>query len=169
MKEIVGKCLRGIDWLSEWTGKIIAFLIPGLALIEGYEIVARYAFKSPTVWVHELCAMLFGTFILLGGAYTLLQGGHVNMDILYNRFSTRTRAVLDLITFFIFLAFIGVLLWKGWESAWRSIKFLEHDSTEWGPPLYPFKIMLPLGALLILLQGIAQFVRNFITVLRGDG
>ena len=156
-----------IDAVSNWSGKLVAFLIPTLAGVEVYEVVARYGFGRPTIWAHELSSMLFGTFILIGGAYTLLHHGHMNMDIVYNRLPLRGRALLDVLTFFLFLAFVGVLLWKGWESAWRSIRLLEHDSTEWAPPLYPFKLILPLSALLLLLQGLAKFINNFRILITG--
>ncbi len=161
------KALEWIDSLSEKTGRLVAFLIPLLAVVEVYEVVVRYIFNSPTVWASELSAMLFGIFILLGGAYTMRQGGHVNMDIIYSRFSPKNRALIDIFTFLLFLIFVGVLLWKGWETAWRSIKLLEHDSTEWGPPLYPFKLMLPLGAALLLLQGLAKLARDVRILMKG--
>lgn len=151
-----------IDRLSEVVGKGAGFLILILALTVCYDVVKRYLFGQPTVWAQELSAMLFGTFIILGGAYTAKDKKHVNMDIIYGRFSKRGRAVLDIVTFFVLtLPFLGVLLWKGGEGAWRSVATLEHDSSQWGPPLYPFRIMLPLGALLFLLQALAKLVRDF--------
>jgi TRAP-type mannitol/chloroaromatic compound transport system permease small subunit len=161
------KVLTCIDSISEKTGRLVAFLIPLLAMVEVYEVVVRYGFDRPTTWASELSAMLFGVFVLLGGAYTMRQGGHVNMDIVYSRFSAKNRALMDIVSFLLFLAFIGVLLWKGGETAWRSLKLLEHDSTEWGPPLYPFKFMLPLGALLLLLQGLAKLARDVRTFMKG--
>ncbi len=161
------KCLHIVDVVSEWSGRVICYLIFFLALIVGYEVIARYVFKSPTLWVHELSNMFFGTFILIGGAYTALKGGHVSMDVVYGSFSPRVRALLDVITFFVALAFVGVLVWKGWESAWRSIKMLEEASTQWGPPLYPFRTVLPVGAFLLLLQLIVKFVRDLIILITG--
>ena len=165
--EKILKCLHIVDLVSGWSGRVVCYLIFFLALIVGYEVVARYAFKSPTLWVHELSAMFFGTFVLIGGAYTALKGGHVCMDVVYGSFSPRVRALLDVITFFIALAFVGVLVWKGWESAWRSIKLLEEASTQWGPPLYPFRTVLPVGAFLLLLQLVAKFIRDLIILITG--
>lgn len=162
------KVLAWIDNLSDRTGHLVAFLIPLLAVVEVYEVVARYLFNAPTIWAGELSAMMFGAFILLGGAHTMRRGGHVNMDILYGRLSTRGRAWLDIITFPLLLAFVGVLVWKGWDSAWRSILLIEHDSTQWAPPLYPFKLLLPLGCLLILLQSVAKLVRDINTLIKGE-
>lgn len=163
----VEKILKVIDSLSEWSGKAVSFLIFLMAMIVGYEVVARYLFKSPTLWVHEISAMLFGTFIIIGGAYTALKGGHVSMDLVHRALGTRTRALLDILTFSLTLAFLAVLIWKGGGTAWKSVKTLEHASTQWGPPLYPFRVMLPLGALLFLLQMIAKLIRDIRTLITG--
>ena len=161
------KFLRIIDSVSDWSGRVVCYLILFLALIVGYEVVARYAFDSPTVWVNELSTMFFGTFIIMGGAYTAFKGGHVNMDVIYGSFRPRIKALIDVITIFLAFIFVGVLVWKGWEAAWRSIKLMEHASTQWGPPLYPFRIMLPLGAFLLFFQLIAKFIRDIITLATG--
>lgn len=166
--EKMTKWLRIVDSLSDWTGKAVSYLIIILALVVAYEVAARYIFRSPTVWVHEMSGMLFGTFIIIGGAYTFSKGGHVNMDIIYAGFSPRVRALLDVITFSLSLAFVGILLWKGGRAAWNSILLLEHDSTQWGPPLYPFRLMLPLGAFLLLLQMVAKFIRDFMILIKGE-
>jgi TRAP-type mannitol/chloroaromatic compound transport system permease small subunit len=158
--EKLNTLLNTIDRLSEWTGKLVSFFIFLLALIVGYEVVARYVFKSPSIWVHEVSAMIFGTFIIIGGAYTALKGGHVNMDLVQKSLSPRIRLVLDLLTFFVALAFLGAIIWKGGIAAWKSVKILEHASTQWGPPLYPIRVMLPLGAALLLLQLFAKFFRD---------
>lgn len=159
------KALRGIlsliDSINEWVGKTFSYLILILASIVGFEIVMRYGFNRPTVWVNELSAMLFGTFTILGGAFTARYNGHVGMDVVYGQVSEKGRAVLDVICYFLlFLPFLGVLVWKGGASAWQSVMMLEHDSTQWGPPLYPIRMMLPMGAFLFLLQATAKMVRD---------
>lgn len=162
------KILGAIDALSEWTGKAVSFLILGLALVIGYEVVMRYGFNRPTVWVHEFSVMLFGTAMIISGAYVLRFNGHIAMDIVYGMLSERTRAILDVITYFLLtLPFILVLLWFGGERAWKSLLTLEHDSTQWAPPLYPLRIMLPLGAFLFLLQSLAKLARDFVIIFGG--
>lgn len=162
------KILGAIDALSEWTGKAVSFLILGLALVIGYEVVMRYGFNRPTVWVHEFSVMLFGTAMIISGAYVLRHNGHITMDIVYGMLSERTRAILDVITYFLLtLPFILVLLWFGGDRAWKSLLTLEQDSTQWGPPIYPFRIMLPVGAFLLLLQSLAKLTRDFIVIFGG--
>jgi len=163
------RILSLIDSMNEWVGKTASYLILVLAVIVGYEIVMRYGFNRPTIWVNELSAMLFGTVMIIGGAFTARYNGHVGMDIVYNRLSVRKRAVLDVISFFLlFLPLLGVLVWKGGASAWKSVMMLEHDSSQWGPPLYPIRIILPLGALLFLLQAAAKLVRDLIVLFGWD-
>lgn len=167
--EGISKILDAIDSLSEWTGKAVSFLLLALALVIGYEVVMRYGFDDPTVWVHEFSVMLFGTAMIISGAFTLRFNGHIAMDILYGMCSDRVRAILDVITFFLLtLPFLLVLTWFGGERAWRSLITLEHDSTQWAPPIYPFRIMLPIGAFLFLLQSLAKLVRDFVIIFRRE-
>jgi len=161
----LNRFLSIIDAISEWTGKTISFLILVLSLIVGYEILMRYGFNRPTIWVNELSSMIFGTFIIFGGAFTARYNGHMGMDIVYGMLSTRKRAALDILSYFIlFIPLLGVLIWKGGLSAWNSVLMLEHDSSQWGPPLYPIRIMLPVGAFLFLLQASAKLVRDFMVL-----
>ena len=143
--------------------KIIAFLIYAGIGILVYEVALRYLFNAPTIWAHGISQRLFAAYAILLGAYTLRQGGHVKVDILYNRFSVRTRAILDLFTAIFFFLFCGVLLWKGADFALTAVKIQERCNTAFNAILYPVKVMLPLGALLILLQQLAEFTRNLIT------
>jgi TRAP-type mannitol/chloroaromatic compound transport system permease small subunit len=168
MINLVEKLIRGIDLINDRTGKAVSFLIPLLIGFETYEVLSRYLFGRPTIWISELSAMLFGAFILLGGGYTLLHGSQANMDIVYGILPKRGKAILDLITFLFFLAFVGILFWKGGQMAWRSVLMLEHDSTEWAPPLYYFKMTLPIGAGLLLLQGLAKFLKDIIILVKGE-
>jgi TRAP-type mannitol/chloroaromatic compound transport system permease small subunit len=168
MIDLVKKVIHGIDRINDRTGKAVSFLIPLLILFETYEVLSRYLFGRPTIWISELSAMLFGAFILIGGGFTLLHGAQANMDIVYGMLPKRAKAILDLITFLFFLAFIGVLLWKGGQMAWQSVVTLKHDSTEWAPPIYYFKLTLPLGALLLLLQGISKFLKDLVILIKGD-
>jgi TRAP-type mannitol/chloroaromatic compound transport system permease small subunit len=157
--------LRIIDSISDWSGKvtsfIIAFLIAGLL----YEIVARYVFNNPTIWAHESSQYLFATYAFLAGGYCLRHGLHINMDVVYRRFSPRTKAIVDLFTSWLALGFIISLLWWGGITAWESVRLREVTTTIWAPPLYPFKVTLPLGAALLLLQWVAKFVRDVITAI----
>jgi TRAP-type mannitol/chloroaromatic compound transport system permease small subunit len=168
MVKFVKKVKSGIDATNEWVGRIASFLFPILMVLETYEVISRYILGRPTIWISELSSMLFGSAIMLGGGYTLLHGSHANMDLVHGMLSKRGKAILDLITFFFFLAFAGILLVKGWQMAWRSLITLEHDSTIWSPPVYYFKMTLPLGALFLVLQAFSSFLENLIIVIKGE-
>ena len=159
--------LHFVDTINERFGKIISFLAVGMMGVIVVEVVLRYGFNSPTLWALEAATFLYGSYCILGGAYVLLHRAHVNMDILYARLSPRKRAILDLFTSLLFFLFIGVMLWHGSMFAWKSVQGLERTWSLWRPPIWPVKLMLPLAALLILLQGIVKFVRDIETAVTG--
>jgi TRAP-type mannitol/chloroaromatic compound transport system permease small subunit len=154
-----------IDTISETTGNLISFLILALMFVVLFEVLMRYAFSLPQRWTPEMSLFLFGSCFALGGAYTLLHRAHVRMDVLFSRWSPRLQALMDIVTFVFFLIFIGVLVWKGWGLAWRAIEFAERSQSAWRPLLWPTKIMVPLGAFLVLLQGVAHLIRDIRTVI----
>jgi len=94
----------------------------------------------------------------------MARGGHVNVDILYARLSPRTRAVVDVFTSFLFLVFVGALLYFGSALAWESMSFWEHSQSAWDPPIWPVKLAIPIGATLLLLQGMVKLLRDIMTV-----
>ncbi|MCZ6767871.1 MAG: TRAP transporter small permease subunit [Acidobacteria bacterium] len=167
MPSYVSRVLEVIDAASEWTGRISAFLIPGMMLIMTYEVVARYILKRPTTWAMESTQYLFLATTALGGAYVLLHGGHVNVPILYARLSTRTQAIVDVVTSLFFFFFMIALFRVSWMTTVESVVHLEHSPTYWGPPIYPVYIVMTAGILLTILQGLAKLVRDFATAITG--
>lgn len=160
-------CLRIIDRISEWSGKSVSFLVIAIMGITVWEVVLRYVFNAPTIWAFDAAYLIFGAYGVLGGAYTLYLKGHVNVDILYGRLPLRARAIVDVVTSTFFFFFCGLLLWKGGVMAWDSLKIMEHASSAWSPPVYPIKLTIPIGASLLLLQGMAKFIRDLIVAVTG--
>jgi TRAP-type mannitol/chloroaromatic compound transport system permease small subunit len=156
-----------IDEINKWVGKVLSFGVLFMFLMVLIEVIRRYFFNSPTVWGNELTQMIFGAYVVLCGGYILQLGGHVNVDILYSRFSTRGKAITDIITFSLFLMFCGMMLIYGGSLAWESLSRFEHSQSAWNPPLYPVKLMIPLGAFLLLLQGIAKLIRDISNLVTG--
>ena len=167
MPSYVRRVLEAIDSVSEWTGKISAFLIPGMMLIMTYEVVARYVLKSPTIWAMESTQYLFLATTALGGAYVLRHDGHVNVPILYSRLSTRTQAIVDVVTSLFFFFFMGALFRASWITTVESVVYLEHSPTYWEPPIYPVYIVMTAGIFLIILQALAKLVRDLATAITG--
>jgi len=159
--------VRTVDKLSQLLGKILSPIVLFLMAVIVYDVTKRYVLSHPTLWVQELSEFIFGAYWLLGGAYTLLEEAHVKMDVFYRRFSVRTRAVIDVITAPIFFVFIVILLREGWHFASFSLRCAEHSNSMWSPPLYPAKMMIPMAALLMLLQGMTKFVRALVLAITG--
>jgi TRAP-type mannitol/chloroaromatic compound transport system permease small subunit len=149
-----------IDNISQWTGKVISVTLILTVLVIGYEVVMRYGFGDPTLWGFETMVYLCGVLYIIGGAYTMYRRKHVIKEIVYNRFSPRGKAIADSITFPFFVVFVGMLLWAGWDRFRVAWTLRETAGTVWDPPIYPILATIPLGALLLLLQGLADFIRN---------
>jgi TRAP-type mannitol/chloroaromatic compound transport system permease small subunit len=161
------RLLKIIDGISEWSGKLFAYLLwPGVAVLV-YEVTARHLFDAPTIWAHGTTQRIFAAYYFICGAYITLHRSHINMDVIYGRFSLRTRAILDVFGFLFFFVFCSVLLWWGSRYAWVSLSKLEPCNTPFRAPLYPVKLVIPLGALLILLQELAQLWRNLHIAIKG--
>ncbi len=160
--------LEAIDKINYGIGRIISFLVLVIIGITLWEILLRYGFNRPTIWVHETSEHLFALSFLLGGAYTLSQGGHVRVDLIYGRLSARGKALLELGTSVFFFLFTGMLLWKGGEMAWESVSLLERSQSPWGPYIFHVILAVPIAALLMLLQGVAIFMRDLKKVTRGN-
>ena len=159
--------LHVIDGITEITGKICSFAIIILIGILMSEVVLRYFFKSPTIWVEEMSQYLFSAYFLLGGAYTFYFRGHVKMDAIYIRFSPRGRAILDSCTAFLFFFLMGILTWQGGEIFWTALTRMERSMSYWAPPTFPMKMMIPIGCFLLLLQGLGKFARDIIMAITG--
>lgn len=163
--ESLARCLAGVDRISEGVGKAVSWLCLAMILVLIYEVTARYLFNSPTSWAHESTTMLYGTFCILAGTYTHKHHGHVRSEVFYNLFPTRGKAVLDVLTGALGLVVFGVFFWITFHYAWDSWLMREISSkSTWGPPVYPFKAMLPLAIALMMLQSLAHLLRDVAVV-----
>ncbi len=162
----VSRIIKIIELISETTGKLASFLILASIFTVLYEVFMRYVLSMSQSWTFEMSTFLFGISFVLAGAYALKQGSHVTIDIISMRLSPRTKALLDVITSILFFAFIIVLIWKGWEFAWRALMLGERTDSAWAPLRWPVKIVIPIGAFLMLLQGIVKLVRDILILAR---
>jgi TRAP-type mannitol/chloroaromatic compound transport system permease small subunit len=163
----LGRALGAIEGLSTATGWLAGWLIVPMTLAVAYEVAARYAFNAPTIWAYDVTYMLFGAQFMLAAAYTLQRGAHIRTDVFYERWSPRTRATIDAVSY-VFFFFPGMLfiLYAGGVEAWQSWVIGERsDWTPWRPVLYPLKAMIPLSAALLLLQGFVELVK-YLRVIR---
>ncbi len=161
MGQKVRRLIAIIDSINDWEGKIVSFVFIVATIQICYELTRRYLFNSPTIWGLELTVYLCSTSYVMSGGYALLNESHIRVDVLYNRWSTRTKAIFDaslsdLILFF----FSGILLWQSGKWCWEAIREGCTSGTIWDVPIWPMRLLIFLGALSLLLQGVAKFVRD---------
>jgi len=155
------RVLATIDATSTATGWLAGWLIVPMTLTVAYEVLVRYAFNAPTTWAYDTTYMLYGAQFMLAAAYTLLKGGHIRTDVFYERWSPRTRALIDAVSY-VFFFFPGMLfvLYAGGAEAWKSWQIGERsDWSAWRPIIYPLKAVIPVTAALLLLQGSSELVK----------
>lgn len=161
--------LSTIDRFNEMVARIFSWAMLALVLTMAYEVVARYVFNAPTLWSYDLSYFLGSLTLMLGMAYTLRVKGHVSIDIFYSRFSPRVQALLYVIfALLLFFPLWGIMVsvmiphmmfsWAEQEKSWVGT---------WQPIIYPFKTWITLGAIMLLLQGIAEFIRDLVVLVKG--
>ena len=153
------RILSSVDALSEWSGKVVSMLILFMVGVLIFEITLRYVFNSPTVWAHQASSHMFAAYSVLAGAYILLHRQHVKVDVLYSRLSGRTQAILDSITYLIIFMFTILLLVYGIQQAMHSVRIMEGPTPPFIIPMWPLRLTVPIGAFLLLIQGIAHYIR----------
>lgn len=156
---------RFISNINGIAGELVAYWSIIAVFVYYYEVIARYVFNSPTNWAHESMFLMFGMQYLLAGGYVLREGAHVRVDVIYMHFSKRTKALIDVITSSFFFIFMVALFVTGFIFFNDSFEVNEVSFTEWEIHYWPVKFAIPLGALLLFLQGTAQLVKD-IAVLR---
>jgi len=149
-----------VDRASTRLGQLFAWLIVALTLMITYEVFSRYVLNNPHDWNLDAQIMMYGTLIMMAGAYTLSKNGHVRGDVLYGFFQPRTQAAIDLTLYFLFfLPGIVALTWAGWNFARESAAIRESTFSATPLPLYPFKFAIPIAGGMLLIQGMVEIVR----------
>jgi TRAP-type mannitol/chloroaromatic compound transport system permease small subunit len=158
-----------LDKIAIGSGHLVAWMIAPLVLALSYEVVARYGFNSPTQWAYDMTFMLYGSFFMLGAAYTLQRKGHVRTDSLYMNWSPRRQATVDLVCYAVmFFPFVGALAFVGWGYFWKAYVTNEtFVSSAWQPITWPFRLSLPLAGLLLIIQGISECLKCVHTLRTG--
>jgi TRAP-type mannitol/chloroaromatic compound transport system permease small subunit len=161
---------RVIDAFTRGVGRMTAWLILPMVASLVYEVTARYLFDAPTIWAYDMTYMLYGTFFMLGSAWTLQRGGHIRTDSFYAEWSPRRRALVDATCYVLFyMPAMAVFLYLGSEYFWKSFQQNERIVTSpWLPIVWPFKFVMPATAFLLILQGISELIKN-IRILRSTG
>lgn len=163
------KFLLFVDKISTWVGHAFSWLIIALTLHVSWEVFARYVLGAPRAWAFDAMIMLYGTLFMMAGAYTLAKAGHVRGDVLYGFFQPRTQAAIDLVLYIVFfIPGVIALTYAGYFYAAESWAIKEHSTITYeGPPIYPFKTVIPLAGAILLLQGIVEIIRCAICLKQG--
>jgi TRAP-type mannitol/chloroaromatic compound transport system permease small subunit len=161
--------IRAIDRFADWCGRVTAWLIIPMTIAVTWEVVARHFFRAPTIWAFDVTYMLYGTHFMLGTAYTLMRIGHVRTDMLYQKWSIRRQNQIDAIGyFFFFFPAMLLLFYFGGQEALHSWEIREtSDASPWRPIVYPFKAVIPLTALLLLIQGVGELLKSLYAIRTG--
>ena len=163
------KALIFVDKMSTFVGHAFSWLIVGLTLQVTWEVFSRYVLSAPHAWAFDAMAMFYGTLFMMAGAYTLSKNGHVRGDVLYGFFQPRTQATIDLALYILFfIPGVIALTYAGYFYAAESWAINEHSNvTADGPPIYPFKTVIPVAGAFLLAQGIVEIVRCIICIRQG--
>ena len=149
-----------IDRMNAKAGEYVAYWAIVAVFAYYYEVLARFVFNSPTNWVHESMFLMFGMQYMISGAYAYREDQHVRVDVFYSKFSTRGKAMADIVSSVFFFIFTITMLWTGWRFAADAVANHESSFTEWGIQYWPVKLTLPLGAALIVLQGVSKLIKD---------
>jgi TRAP-type mannitol/chloroaromatic compound transport system permease small subunit len=163
------KLLLYVDKASTWIGQAFSFCIVILTLHITWEVFARYALDAPRAWAFDFMIMMYGTLFMMAGAYTLAKNSHVRGDVLYGFFTPRVQATIDLTLYIVaFIPGVVALVWAGYTYAAESWAINEHSTITYeGPPIYPFKTVIPLAGAFLLAQGIVEIIRCIICLRQG--
>jgi TRAP-type mannitol/chloroaromatic compound transport system permease small subunit len=158
-----------LDRVAVWSGRLACWLLVPMILGLTYEVVARYVFNAPTIWAYDTTFMFYGSFFMLGAAFTLQRKGHVRTDSLYADWSPRTQAIVDLICYFVFfLPLVAVFVFTGWGYFVKAFTIRETFVTSaWQPITWPFKLAMPLSGALLLVQGASECLKCLHTIRAG--
>ncbi|MGE4272707.1 MAG: TRAP transporter small permease subunit [Desulfitobacterium sp.] len=169
MASVIRKYVRTVEKTSVFFGKAFSYLIIPMVILQAGEAFLRYIFDSPTVWSWEVAMLLYGAHFIVGAAWVMTYDGHVKTDMLYSKFSLKHQQLLDLVMYpFLFFPFVTIMLWKCTANTLYSISIRETTYTQWAAPLYPLKIVITFAFLLLLLQGIAKWLKTLVLYTKGE-
>ena len=155
-----------IEWVNVKAGEYVAYWGVIAVFVYYYEVIARFVFNSPTNWVHESMFLMFGMQYMISGAYAYKEDQHVRVDVVYTHLSERGKAIADIVSSIFFFIFTLTMLYTGWKFAWDAIQNQETSFTEWTVQYWPVKLAIPVGAALIVLQGVSKLLKDITLITR---
>lgn len=165
MPEAIKTYVRVVDAWSRYTGLIAMYMVFLMIGILSYASIMK-VFFLPSNWTVEMAQFVMVAYFAIGGAYTLKEGEHVRMDLIYSGLAVRTKARVDLFTSVVLIGFLVMLQIGGVSSLIYAFQYGEKSFSAWAPVMWPIKVILNLGIFLMLLQSIAVFFKDW-AILRG--
>ena len=162
MPRWMASTITWIDRFSLWVGKVVCWITVPLCLAMVYEVVARKFFVAPTMWAYDLSRMFYGALFMLGAGYALSKGIHIRADFLYRNWKPRTQGLVDALLYILFY-FPGLLVFLFMATDFAYLAWLRGErgmDTAWMPHMGPIKTVLPIGIILLLIQGVSELLKS---------
>ena len=169
MPRWMARTIRWIDWFSLWVGRTVCWLTLPLIGAMVYEVLARKFFLAPTMWAYDISRMLYGALFMLGAGYALSKGVHIRADFLYRNWSVKTQGIVDA-TLYILLYFPGLFVFLFMATDFAYLAWLRGErgmDTAWMPHMGPIKTVLPVGIVLLLIQGVSELLKSLYAATKG--
>lgn len=160
MPKAIKTYVRCVDAVNRRVGKLALYLVFVMMGILLFSSISRTFFDVPFNWTMEMAQFTMAAYYLLGGGYSMQLKAHVRMDVLYERWSEKKRATVDVMTSGFLIFYLAVLLYGGFSSTLYSLEYGQRNYSSWGPPMAPIKIIMVIGILLMLLQAVAVFFKD---------
>jgi TRAP-type mannitol/chloroaromatic compound transport system permease small subunit len=160
MPEVIKAYVRYVDATNRVLGFFVMYLVLVMMGVLLFASLTRYVFNVPFVWVIELAQFLMAAYYLLGGGYSMQLNAHVRMDVLYERWTLKSKSFVDSITAFFLIFYLVNLVRGAFSSTAYALKYGQVNYSAWAPPMAPIKIIMTVGIVLMLLQAIAIFFRD---------
>ena len=160
MPVIIKTYVKWVDAVNKKVGTVVLYLVFAMMGLLLFASISRTFFNVPFVWVMEMAQFTMAAYYLLGGGYSMQLKAHVRMDVLYEKWSEKTRARVDAATSGFLIFYLVVLLYGAISSTAYAIEYGQRNYSTWGPPMAPIKVIMTLGILLMLLQAVAVFFKD---------
>ena len=159
MPDFVKSYVRNVDAFNRRVGRATMYLILVMMGILLYSSLPK-TFLLPSMWTLEMAQFVMAAYYLLGGAYSLQMDSHVRMDLVYGRWSPKTKATVDAVTIILLFVYLGFLLYGSISSTTYAFRFNETSYSSWSPYMAPIKVIMTIGIFLTLLQTTSIFLKD---------
>lgn len=161
--------IRFVDALNRRVGRFAMYLLFVLMGILLWSSVTKIgsdlgAPVNPSLWTLEMAQFVMVAYYVLGGPYSMQMGAHVRMDLLYGDWTPQRKAWVDAFTIVLVVVFLAILIWGAVDSTVYSLQYGERNPSAWRPYLWPIKVVMVTGFVLMLLQSVSMFLRDIATI-----